>query len=442
MKIRKRRTTPHKKTQQLRRDYTNAPVLKVSQVKIHSILTANGVQASLRTASPYDPHEQQADHIANNIMSKPNNLAPLRRHKKASLSEQITSLQAPRHNTNEDKLSEGPNSSIRQRLDSFKGTGQPLVPSEQHFFESRFGSSFNQVRIHNNDYASQTAHLLQARAFTHGNDVVFAKGEYTQGTTSGRRLLAHELTHVVQQTKHKSTTVQKMADYTNDKHDLQSSRFSGNTILEAVYDKQQYIHTGSRGDHVAIAQQALEDAGSTLPKYGADGIFGSETFRAVVHYQSNRGLQKDGIIGSLTIGDLDSLFSGGNKSDKNNKKKACGGIHSLKHSFFNHVDVVFFIVRPCKTAKIKISGEWQGASNNVSGPEHFPIILDSAAKRNIKAGHKGGGQFPRIPGKNHFFSFTLAAGKHKLRLSTGGINIGQPDSLKIKLHTKGNLKVN
>ncbi len=65
--------------------------------------------------------------------------------------------------------------------------------------EIRFGHDFSQVRLHTDARAAAVAEALQARAFTAGNHIVFAAGEYAPATPQGRRLLAHELTHVVQQ---------------------------------------------------------------------------------------------------------------------------------------------------------------------------------------------------------------------------------------------------
>jgi hypothetical protein len=67
------------------------------------------------------------------------------------------------------------------------------------FFESRFGHDLSGVRIHTDTSAAQTAVSLNARAFTLGRDIVFGPREYAPETTAGQRLLAHELTHVVQQ---------------------------------------------------------------------------------------------------------------------------------------------------------------------------------------------------------------------------------------------------
>jgi len=82
---------------------------------------------------------------------------------------------------------------------SLQGGGRPLTASESTFFEPRFGRDFSDVRIHDSPRASQAASAISARAFTRGADIVFASGQSATGTRTGRQLLAHELTHVVQQ---------------------------------------------------------------------------------------------------------------------------------------------------------------------------------------------------------------------------------------------------
>jgi pyrrolidone-carboxylate peptidase len=77
--------------------------------------------------------------------------------------------------------------------------GRPLSPPERAFFEPRFGQDFGAVRVHSGAGASRAAEALRARAFTVGHDIVFGDGEYAPGTDDGRRLLAHELTHTIQQ---------------------------------------------------------------------------------------------------------------------------------------------------------------------------------------------------------------------------------------------------
>ena len=97
------------------------------------------------------------------------------------------------------------NPSFESRINSLKGGGQPLPTSTRAFFEPRFGQDFSNVRVHTDSSAAQTAKEVQAKAFTVGNDVVFGSGQYSPGNETGKRLLAHELTHVVQQKSSLST---------------------------------------------------------------------------------------------------------------------------------------------------------------------------------------------------------------------------------------------
>src|SRR2546427_9080181 len=79
------------------------------------------------------------------------------------------------------------------------GGGTPLDTDTRGFMESRLGSDFSDVRVHTDATASESARSVQAHAYTVGNDVVFQSGKYAPENDSGKRMLAHELTHVVQQ---------------------------------------------------------------------------------------------------------------------------------------------------------------------------------------------------------------------------------------------------
>ena len=78
-------------------------------------------------------------------------------------------------------------------------SGQPLDPAAREYMEPRFGHDFGHVRVHTNSAAAESAQSISAVAFTAGNNIVFNSGQYSPGTSEGRKLLAHELTHVVQQ---------------------------------------------------------------------------------------------------------------------------------------------------------------------------------------------------------------------------------------------------
>jgi hypothetical protein len=80
-----------------------------------------------------------------------------------------------------------------------RSPGRPLDPAARAFFEPRFGHDFSRVRVHTDARAAESARAVQALAWTGGRDIAFAEGRYQPESGSGRRLLAHELAHVVQQ---------------------------------------------------------------------------------------------------------------------------------------------------------------------------------------------------------------------------------------------------
>ena len=88
---------------------------------------------------------------------------------------------------------------LEAAIAAMQGSGQPLPPSERAFFERRFGQSFSHVRVHTGRDAVESAAAVKAQAFTLGWDVVFGAGKYAPQSALGRRLIAHELVHVVQQ---------------------------------------------------------------------------------------------------------------------------------------------------------------------------------------------------------------------------------------------------
>jgi peptidoglycan hydrolase-like protein with peptidoglycan-binding domain len=157
---------------------------------------------------------------------------------------------------------------------------------------------------------------LNAKAFTIGRDVFLGKGEYAPESIMGRKLLAHELTHAIQQTGFYSDgsamVIQRVAADSESDSDLESELFRGDPLLEAVHDGLDLISKTyhSRGEPVRKLQLGLLRLNPlALPVYGADGIFGSETEAAVKEFQGNSGLDTDGMIGKLTLGLLDDRLA-------------------------------------------------------------------------------------------------------------------------------------
>jgi hypothetical protein len=180
---------------------------------IRQALHAPRLQRKLTVGAPDDAFEHEADAIADRVMRMPEQevgvaSAPPRVQRLcaeceeemegqgtvqrmcAECEEEMQAKEEPGHTP------EVP-SGFAQRFAALHG--QPLPASERAFFEPRFGRDFADVRLHSGPAASDLARSVQARAFTLGNSVVFGAGQYAPGSSSGRQLLAHELTHVVQQ---------------------------------------------------------------------------------------------------------------------------------------------------------------------------------------------------------------------------------------------------
>jgi hypothetical protein len=111
--------------------------------------------------------------------------------------------------------------------DVLRSGGLPLDHATREFMEPRFGHDFSDVRVHGDDRASQSAEGLNARAYAVGRDIVFAPGQYAPGTSEGRQLLAHELTHVVQQNGRQTDARNLQVGDSNSSAELEAERIAG-----------------------------------------------------------------------------------------------------------------------------------------------------------------------------------------------------------------------
>jgi hypothetical protein len=174
------------------------------------------LQTKLNISTPGDHYEQEADRIAEQVMRMPepqseatliasaSNPASLLRRKcaacdeeqKVALPDEEKAVQRQEFAEDAPRLTP----EIDAHINSLRGKGEPLPESMRAFFEPRFGQDFSQVRVHTDAKAAESARALKARAYTLGRDIVFGEAQYAPGTSAGQTLLAHELTHVMQQT--------------------------------------------------------------------------------------------------------------------------------------------------------------------------------------------------------------------------------------------------
>jgi hypothetical protein len=157
---------------------------------IQRLIRANIIQAKLEVSEPGDVYEREADDLAETVMRMP---------------EPAEAGPAHQGNTQIHRAGSAPGQAPEMSGDVESGIlaqtqgGQPLPPSALAFFEPRFSYDFSNVRIHAGTQSSESAKAVNARAFTLGNHIVFGDGEYAPETPRGKKLLAHELVHVIQQ---------------------------------------------------------------------------------------------------------------------------------------------------------------------------------------------------------------------------------------------------
>jgi hypothetical protein len=156
------------------------------------------LQAKLSVSSPQDQYEQEADRVADQVMRMN---APSTVEQSPPQIQRVCSKCEAELRRSEDMAPAIPHvdASTENAIASLSTRGSSLSPQVRSFMEPRFKADFSAVRIHNDAHAHELARSIQAKAFTVGHDVVFGAGHYAPDSESGKRLLAHELTHVVQQ---------------------------------------------------------------------------------------------------------------------------------------------------------------------------------------------------------------------------------------------------
>jgi hypothetical protein len=176
------------------------------------------IQPKLEVNPPNDKYEQEANQVADKVSRMPGNatdnlhMQPKEdEEKKLQMKpeeEESVSMKPDEEEKGKIQMSVGSSSgnqvpqvssSLVSQLNSTKGQGSPLSEGVSQEMGQKIGGNFNNVRVHTDDNAVQMNKELGAKAFTHGNDIYFNNGKYNPENSSGKFLLAHELTHVNQQ---------------------------------------------------------------------------------------------------------------------------------------------------------------------------------------------------------------------------------------------------
>lgn len=160
------------------------------------------IQPKLNVGHPNDKYEREADVMAERVMRKPkeNEGSVMEKTEQEGVQLKCSACEEGIQKKSSTTTSANhPPSALESQITASRGGGSPLSSSVNRSMSRSFSHDFSNVRIHTGSRARDMNDQLNAKAFTYGSDVYFNKGEYNPTSSSGKELLAHELTHVVQQ---------------------------------------------------------------------------------------------------------------------------------------------------------------------------------------------------------------------------------------------------
>jgi uncharacterized protein DUF4157/putative RNase toxin 16 of polymorphic toxin system len=198
---------------QLRQKFTSFQQTVGNQAVLRMLSrSAPAIQTKLTINQPGDVYEQEADRVAETVMRMPD---PVAASKVISVQGKAANLHRKCAECEEEEKLQGKETKTQPTFapsvvhDVLSSPGEPLDTATRVFFEPRFGYDFSKVRIHADSLASESARVVSARAYTVGQDVVLGAGEPSPNTADCKKLLAHELTHVVQQDSSPAPVIQR-----------------------------------------------------------------------------------------------------------------------------------------------------------------------------------------------------------------------------------------
>lgn len=171
------------------------------------------IQPKLKIGQPGDKYEQEADSVANTVMQMSEGeslnmqseeeddkiqMQPLEEEDKVQMQTDEEEEPIQKKSANSSQTSATPEK-IQSQIENTRGSGMQIDEQTRSFMGKRFGADFSNVNVHTGQTAVEMNKQLHAQAFTVGNDIYFNNGKYNPGSQSGKELLAHELTHTIQQ---------------------------------------------------------------------------------------------------------------------------------------------------------------------------------------------------------------------------------------------------
>ena len=231
------------------------------------------IQTKLTIGAPGDKYEQEADTIARKVVSQINSPTAQAKPTTKVLQRQpigrdITVSPFAGMMQAKEAIAGGPASQdLESSINRAKGGGQPLDAGLQQSMGQAMGADFSGVRVHTDGTSNQLNQSIQAKAFTTGQDVFFKQGQYNPGSKGGQELIAHELTHVVQQ-KGGSTVQRELSELTLDQvkyaNQIRQVRGLDNVNTRIKFDSKKY---GKKIEKIFLDHKSWDKIKS---EYGSD----------------------------------------------------------------------------------------------------------------------------------------------------------------------------
>ncbi|MEP0835810.1 DUF4157 domain-containing protein [Microcoleus sp. AS-A8] len=253
--------------------------------------SASPLQAKLTIGQPGDEYEQEADRVASQVVEQIHAPTTAQSNQGQSVQRQeenqeevqakpeITALQRQEEKPEElqtkpilqsREVSAGGEAStdLESAINNAKGSGKPIEASLQKSMGQAMGADFSQVRVHTDAQSDQLNQSIQAKAFTTGQDVFFRQGAYEPGSRGGQELIAHELTHVVQQSRGTISSEEK-----GDKKIINRVENIGHERISLKNGKGSNIPEKAKGeDYANNVQKLLEDLNGLLVGFSNEAI--------------------------------------------------------------------------------------------------------------------------------------------------------------------------
>ncbi len=276
------------------------------------------IQPKLTIGAVGDKYEQEADRMAEQVVSQmnaPENSA-IQRQERLEEGDETELRMKPIVQRLSDTDTMAATPELETSIEQAKGSGQPLSDAIRQPMEQSLGADFSGVKVHTDDRSHQLNRSIQSQAFTTGKDIFFRQGEYNPGSQQGQKLLAHELTHVVQQNGKRSGDAQtKLANRSI------SSIQTAPVCIQAKLGRRTRVQANARPLKTWEFQKNEHDISIKLHKAepGAEADF---TWKLTLYEDG----QKEGHISIYYYKETGILKPDGLEVTGNGKTKGYGGI--------------------------------------------------------------------------------------------------------------------